>query len=164
MVLVPEHFFRNPAPQQPKEEGINNISAAHGARRGIRKQQRIQSKHFAIMSHGPRAVSPTQDATTLAPEIMVQYLTGLGVTPETRRAIRDQMERKKAEEEEERKNRANGSAEGGGGTGDSNDVQAFAVRQGVDAAGVSEGDSVMVWAILEGQPAKASVFIYHEVG
>lgn len=104
------------------------------------------------MSNRPRPVSPTQDATTLAPDIMVKYLTKLGVTPETRRAIRDQMERKKAEEEEERKHRAKAKAEG-----DVDDVKAFAVRQGLDAAGVSEGDSVMVWAILEGQPAKVTV-------
>lgn len=70
------------------------------------------------------------------------------------------MERKKAVDkdrlERKRANLGSGSHamdedddEGGSGSG----VREFARRQGADAA-VHDGDSVMVWAILEGQPGK----------
>ncbi|CBJ32346.1 TFIID and SAGA subunit [Ectocarpus siliculosus] len=89
------------------------------------------------------------------PDIVVKYLERLGVTPETTRAIRDEVERKKLEEKKARLLAGGDDGEdgspGGGEGGD--DVRAFARRQGMDAA-VRDGDSVMAWGILEGSPEK----------
>ncbi|CAN0270047.1 unnamed protein product [Ectocarpus sp. 6 AP-2014] len=89
------------------------------------------------------------------PDIVVKYLERLGVTPETTRAIRDEVERKKLEEKKARLLAGGDDGEDGspGGGEGGNDVRAFARRQGMDAA-VRDGDSVMAWGILEGSPEK----------
>lgn len=64
------------------------------------------------------------------------------------------MERKRAADKEELE-RKKAALDDLSEDGNDESVREFARRQGVDA-GTYDGDSVMVWGILEGQPAKAS--------
>ncbi|CAN0150170.1 unnamed protein product [Scytosiphon promiscuus] len=98
----------------------------------------------------------------LHPDIVVKYLERLGVTPETTRAIRDQVERKKQQDKARLAAAAAAAAEGDSAPGDGSaarksggteNVRSFVQRQGMDA-GVSDGDNVMAWGILEGNPEK----------
>lgn len=104
---------------------------------------------LATMSNTGQA-SPT----SLHPDIVVRFLRRLGVTTETTKAIRDDIERKRAEDEEEKLEREarDGEHDVDGGYM-SADKRRFAARNGVDAA-ACDGDRVMMQDILGGEPAK----------
>eukprot|EP00752_Nemacystus_decipiens_P003596 g3315.t1 len=100
-------------------------------------------------------------APDVDPDIVVNYLKSLGVTAETTKAIKEQVDRKRQEDRRRAEVAAlpvvgpdgvvsrRGAARGAG----REDVRAFARRQGMDAD-VRDGDNVMAWGILEGDPEK----------
>lgn len=98
----------------------------------------------------------TSQAPSLHAEIMVNYLRGLGVTAETTKAIRDELERKRAEEEEERQRKETNGQEHSGDVAEGGADNGITVAQeGLDS-GSADGDAIVVWGILEGEPTKAS--------
>lgn len=102
----------------------------------------------------------TSQAPSLHAEIMVNYLRGLGVTAETTKAIRDELERKRAEEEEEKQIKEINGQEYSGDVAEGGADNGITVAQeGLDS-GSADGDAIVVWGILEGEPTKASVLVF----